>query len=78
MAQQSQAEADGAVDASESCAPLSDFERLSACAAIGLCGLPSDTEDPGLPPNSEVLRLAQKYRAAVTSRLDARSIMAIR
>jgi hypothetical protein len=41
-------------------APLSDFERLSACAAIGLCGSPSDAEDPGLPPNSEVLRLAQK------------------
>ncbi len=59
-------------------APLSDFERLSACAAIGLCGSPSDAVDPGLPPNSEVLRLAQKYRAAVASRLDARSIMAIR
>jgi hypothetical protein len=59
-------------------APLSDFERMSACAAIGLCGSPSDAEDPGLPPNSEVLRLAQKYRAAVASRLDARSIMAIR
>lgn len=59
-------------------APLSDFERLSACAAIGLCGSPSDAEDSGLPPNSEVLRLAQKYRAAVASRLDARSIMAIR
>jgi hypothetical protein len=59
-------------------APLSDFERLSTCAAMGLCGSPSDAEDPGLPPNSEVLRLAQKYRAAVASRLDARSIMAIR
>jgi hypothetical protein len=59
-------------------APLSDFERLSECAAIGLCRLPSDAEDPGVPPNSEVLRLVQKYRAAVASRLDARSIMAIR
>ena len=59
-------------------APLSDFEQLSACTAIGLCGSSLDDWDPGLPPNSEVSRLAQKYRAAVASRLDARGIMAIR
>ena len=59
-------------------APLSDFERLSACYALGKCGSPWDVAYPDPPPNAEVTRLAEKYRAAVTSRMDARSIMAIR
>jgi hypothetical protein len=59
-------------------APLSDFERLGVCAVLGRCGSAWDTDYPVPPPNAEVTRLAEKYRAAVESRMDARSIMAIR
>lgn len=58
--------------------PLSDFERMSGCAALGRCGSDWDTEYPGPAPDAAVMRLTEKYRAAVESRMDARSIMAIR
>jgi hypothetical protein len=58
--------------------PLSDFERLGACSVLGRCGSAWDTDYPDPPPNAEIERLAGKYRTAVASRMDARSIMAIR
>ena len=58
--------------------PQSDFDRLGMCANLGRCGSAWDTDYPAPPPNAEVARLADKYRAAVESRMDAGSIMAIR
>ena len=59
-------------------APLSNFEQLDACASMGRCGSAWDADYPVPAPNDAVLRLTEKYRAAVASRMDARSIMAIR
>jgi hypothetical protein len=59
-------------------APLSDFERLGGCAVLGRCGSDRHTEYPGPAPDAAVRRLEQQYRAAAESRMDARSIMAIR
>ena len=58
-------------------APMSDFERLAGCALIGRCD-PAHDGYPVPPPSQDVTRLAAKYRAAVESRMDARSILAIR
>jgi len=60
------------------CAPLSNFDRLDVCASIGRCSSVSDADHPEPALEAAVLRLEQKYRAAVESRMDARSIMAIR
>lgn len=58
--------------------PLSDFERLGGCAVLGRCGSGWDTEYPSPALDAAASRLAQQYRAAIASRMDARSIMAIR
>jgi hypothetical protein len=58
--------------------PLSDYERLDACAVGGWCGSRWGGDAPASAPAAAVSRLIAKYTAAVNARMDARSILAIR
>jgi hypothetical protein len=58
--------------------PLSEFERLQGCRSLGWCGSNWGLKDQPTKDDPTVDRLADAYRAAVASRMDARSILAIR
>jgi len=57
--------------------PLSEFERLDACRTQGWCG-GNWGSDENTTPRAAVTTLADKYRSAIASHTDARSILAIR
>lgn len=57
-------------------APLSEFERLQGCRNVGWCA--SWGTGDNASPSWTVSALADKYRSALQSHADARSILAIR
>lgn len=57
--------------------PLSEYEQLQGCRNMGWCGSSWGVHDDA-SPSSAVAELADKYRNALQSHADARSILAVR